>query len=186
MQRDLDRHVEYPCEPHEFQPDQVQGISWADAIPYINADWIMDGLATAPKRTWEYWLALSSCSSESQFHPGLHKRKCVWEIEGGGACPLLCSYENPSGVFHPALGSMVWKRHRPVRTGPEESCKNDQRVEISFLRRKAERDAELLSLEKRRRQAYLITFFQWLDGTYKKERGGPQPAVIEWKKSFKH
>lgn len=61
--------------PMNFKKTKV--LHWVDAIPYINADWVMNGLRTAIQRVWEYQLALSSCSPGSQLYPELHKRKCV-------------------------------------------------------------------------------------------------------------
>ncbi|GAB0206688.1 mitochondrial enolase superfamily member 1 [Grus japonensis] len=55
------------------------------------------------------------------------------QVEGSNSSPLLRSDETPPGVLHPALGSSVQERHRPVGASPEEDHKNDQRAGTPLL-----------------------------------------------------
>ena len=66
-------------------------------------------------------------------YPGLHQKKHGQQVNRGDSAPLLYSGETPPEVLHPALRPLELERHGPVRAGPEEGHKNDQRTGISQL-----------------------------------------------------
>jgi len=55
------------------------------------------------------------------------------QIEGGDSALLLHSGETPSGVLHVALEPSAQEGHGPVRAGPENVHKNDQRAGTPLL-----------------------------------------------------
>ncbi|RMC15903.1 hypothetical protein DUI87_08108 [Hirundo rustica rustica] len=62
----------------------------------------------------------------------------VMQVKGSGSVLLLHCYRTPPGMVHPSLKPLDQERHRPLRTDPEESRKNDQRAGTFCLLRKTE------------------------------------------------
>lgn len=53
--------------------------------------------------------------------------------EGSDCPPLLCPSEAPSGGLCPGLGFLAQERCRDFGAGAENSCEDDQRVEVHLL-----------------------------------------------------
>lgn len=64
--------------------------------------------------------------SESLLYAGLHKKQCGQQGEGEDSVPLLCSWETPRAVLHPAFGlpagkdKDLLKEHNEDDEWPEE------------------------------------------------------------------
>lgn len=85
-------------------------------------------------------------SSESLLYAGLHKKQCGQQGEGEDSVPLLCSWETPRAVLHPAFGlpagkdKDLLKEHNEDDEWPEEPplremrlfCLEKKRLQLRF------------------------------------------------------
>lgn len=73
---------------------------------------------------------------QSQLYCGVHKKKCDQQVKRLDPPHLLHSCETTSGVLYPNLGCPAQEGHEAIRVGPEDSHKNDQRIEHLFYEEK--------------------------------------------------
>ena len=86
---------------------------------------------------------------ESQLYPGLHQKKCDYQVEGGDPASLFCASETSPGVLHPDVEISVQKGHAPVGVCPKEGHKNDPRDGTPPLCVQAERAGALQPREEK-------------------------------------
>lgn len=87
-----------PCEPHDIQQDQVQGLAprSQQSLTLVQAwgrtDWEQPytrGVGDIYRWEIGYEQTMCTCSRESQLYPGLHKDKYSQQVKGADSPPLL-------------------------------------------------------------------------------------------------
>lgn len=109
--------------------------SMATACKHTFHLWWIQGKNLSQRRwnNWFSWLqVISTGTSETKSHPGLHQKQLGQQAEGGNSPPLLHSGESPFGVLCPALESSAQPGQKPVGAGPE-GHKNAQRAGALLL-----------------------------------------------------